>query len=87
MFVEEEERLYESGPEESDFDAPEGVQLAEVNVRSFKLTRVFMSEDIIPQVIINTDLYDEFLSALYRRYPAKTAMVESTAAIIQHFNE
>jgi hypothetical protein len=46
-----------------------------------------MSEDIIPQVIINTDLYDEFLSALYRRYPAKTAMVESTAAIIQHFNE
>jgi hypothetical protein len=41
MFAEDVERVYESGPEESDFDVPAGEPDVEAPVRTFKLSRVY----------------------------------------------
>jgi hypothetical protein len=47
MFVKEVQFFDESGPEESDFNIPEGAKLAEIRVQILKLARVFLADDII----------------------------------------
>jgi hypothetical protein len=41
----------------------------------------------VPAIVPNTNLYDDFLSVLCARYPAKSAIQMATAEIIVHCNQ